>query len=51
MNPNVNAAFALLGRLKDRGITHCVISPGSSSTPLSYVAHQLFESNVVIDAR
>ena len=51
MNPNVNAAFALLGRLKDRGISHCVISPGSRSTPLSYVAHQLFETNVVIDER
>lgn len=51
MNPNVNAAFALLGRLKDHGITHCVISPGSRSTPLSYVAHQLFETNVIIDER
>ena len=51
MNANVDACFALLGRLKSLGITHCVISPGGRSTPLAYVANQLFEASVVIDER
>ena len=51
MNPNVNASFALLGRLKDLGVTNCVVSPGSRNTPLAYVANILFDTISVIDER
>lgn len=51
MNPNVLASYALLGRLRDHGVTHAVISPGSRSTPLAFVAYELFDATVVIDER
>lgn len=51
MNPNVLACFALLSQLKQLGVTHAVISPGSRSTPLAYVANELFDCTVVIDER
>ncbi len=51
MNPNVCASYALFSRLAAHGVTHCVLSPGSRSTPLAYVANQLFDTTVVIDER
>ncbi len=51
MNPNYIASYALLGRLKDRGVSHCVISPGSRSTPLAFVANELLDSTIIIDER
>lgn len=51
MNPNVIAAYALLCRLRDRGVTHAVLSPGSRSTPLAYVANEIFDTSVVLDER
>ncbi|HMS24180.1 MAG TPA: 2-succinyl-5-enolpyruvyl-6-hydroxy-3-cyclohexene-1-carboxylic-acid synthase, partial [Acidimicrobiia bacterium] len=51
MNPNVFASYALFSRLASFGVTHAVISPGSRSTPVAYVAHELFDTTVVIDER
>jgi 2-succinyl-5-enolpyruvyl-6-hydroxy-3-cyclohexene-1-carboxylate synthase len=51
MNPNIVASYALLEEFQRCGVAHAVICPGSRSTPLAYVAHQLFEVTVVIDER
>ncbi len=51
MNPNMFASYALFSRLASHGVTHAVVSPGSRSTPLAYVAHELFDTTVVIDER
>ena len=51
MNPNVFSAYALISRFKSLGVSHAVVSPGSRSTPLAYVANDLLETHVVIDER
>ena len=51
MNPNIVASYALVAELKSHGVSHCVISPGSRSTPISHAAYELLDSTVVIDER